>query len=171
MILSSDVLVERLYTVEGNLDELSDLLIRTVDDGASVGFLFPLTSEEAQNYWKTVLSPEVILLVATCDGRIVGSVQLHVSTKQNGSHRAEIAKLMTHPAYRRRGIGRLLMGKAEEIAKAEGESLIILDTREGDPSNILYISMGYSKAGRIPNYAKSPNGELAATIYYYKDNH
>ncbi|SFJ81516.1 Acetyltransferase (GNAT) family protein [Thermoflavimicrobium dichotomicum] len=75
---------------------------------------------------------------------------------------------MTHPNYRRNGIGRLLMQKAEERAKQEGRSLLVLDTREGDPSNHLYTSIGYIQAGRIPNYAKSATSELHATIFYYK---
>ncbi|QUG41953.1 GNAT family N-acetyltransferase [Psychrobacillus sp. INOP01] len=162
--------IERLYTIEDYLEELSELLIKTVEDGASIGFLSPMESLVALNYWKTVLSPEVTLLVAKSNNKIVGSVQLHLSTKQNGSHRAEIAKLMTHPKYRRSGIGRLLMQKSEEIARNEGRSLIVLDTREGDPSNFLYTSLGYSRAGRIPDYAKSVNGELAATIFYYKNH-
>lgn len=99
---------------------------------------------------------------------IVGSVQLHLSTKANGTHRAEIAKLMTHSNYRRNGIARSLMQKAEDRAKQEDRSLIVLDTREGDPSNLLYTSMGYIQAGRIPSYAISANGELHATIFYYK---
>nr|WP_188645914.1 hypothetical protein [Marinithermofilum abyssi] len=65
-------------------------------------------------------------------------------------------------------VGRSLMQKAEERVKQEGRSLLVLDTREGDPSNHLYTSMGYIRAGRIPNYAKSANGELHATIFYYK---
>lgn len=128
----------------------------------------PLKLSEATRYWEHVLSPEVILFIATTNNRVVGSVQLHLCTKQNGGHRAEIAKLMTHPEYRRHGIGRLLMNKAEERARQEGRSLLVLDTREGDPSNLLYASIGYIQAGRIPEYARSATGELHATIYYYK---
>jgi ribosomal protein S18 acetylase RimI-like enzyme len=60
------------------------------------------------------------------------------------------------------------MQRAEEIAQKEGRSTIVLDTREGDPSNLLYSSLGYFLAGSIPNYAKSANGELHVTNYYYK---
>ncbi len=56
---------------------------------------------------------------------------------------------------RRNGIGQLLMQKAEEKAKQKDRSLLVLDTREGDPSNNLYTSLGYIQAGRIPNYARS----------------
>ena len=44
----------------------------------------------------------------------------------------------------------------------------MLDTREGDPSNTLYKSLDYQEAGKIPEYAISPNGNLDATVIYYK---
>jgi ribosomal protein S18 acetylase RimI-like enzyme len=149
-------------------EELSSLLIQVVEDGASIGFLPPLNRSEANAYWESVESPEVILFAAHINGELAGSVQLHLCTKQNGRHRAEIAKLMTSPSYRRKGIGRLLMQAAEEQAKQEGRTLMVLDTREGDPSNLLYASMGYVEAGRIPGYAKSADGQLHATVFYYK---
>lgn len=75
---------------------------------------------------------------------------------------------MTHPNYRLRGIGRLLMQKAEGRARHDGRTLLVLDTREGDPSNILYTSLEYIEAGRIPGYARSADGNLDATVFYYK---
>ena len=60
------------------------------------------------------------------------------------------------------------MQKAEERAKQENRSLIILDTREGDPSNRLYKSLEYQEVGKIPEYAISPSGDLDATVIYYK---
>ncbi|KGR74375.1 GNAT family N-acetyltransferase [Ureibacillus sinduriensis] len=164
----SSVKIEQLLTVEAHIVELSNLLIQTVEDGASIGFLPPLHPTEANEYWKDVLNTETILLVAKIDNHIVGSIQLHLNTKQNGSHRAEIAKLMTNPNYRRMGIGRQLMKQAEERAKREGRTVLVLDTREGDPSNLLYSALGYIEAGKIPYYAKSANGELHATVFYYK---
>jgi ribosomal protein S18 acetylase RimI-like enzyme len=168
IMLVRDVKIEQLKSIGEHTGELSELLIQVVEDGASIGFLPPLKFSDAKEYWENVLNPEVILFVAKINNQIVGSVQLHLCTKQNGAHRAEIAKLMTHPNYRRQGIGRSLMQKAEERAKQEGRSLLVLDTREGDPSNHLYTSIGYIQAGRIPSYAKSANGELHATIFYYK---
>ncbi|HYK73017.1 MAG TPA: GNAT family N-acetyltransferase [Pseudoneobacillus sp.] len=155
--------------MEEYLDRLTELLILTVEDGASIGFLPPMQDSDAIEYWESVLGPDVILYVAELNNKIVGSIQLHLCTKPNGEHRAEIAKLMTHPHFRRKGIGRALMEKAEERAKAEGRSLLVLDTREGDASNELYASLGYVQVGKIPQYAKSANGELHATIIYYKN--
>jgi ribosomal protein S18 acetylase RimI-like enzyme len=166
--VSSEVKIEQLVSVDDYRDELCELLIKVVEDGASIGFLPPLDLTEASIYWENVINPEVILYVAKVNNEIVGSIQLHLCGKQNGAHRAEIAKLMTHPDFRRRGIATLLMNQAEQRAQQEGRSLLVLDTREGDPSNSLYISRGFVQAGRIPAYAKSADGELHATIFYYK---
>lgn len=166
--MAHEVVIEQLDTIGEHGDELAELLIRVVDEGASIGFLPPLSLADSMNYWESVPSSEVVLLVARINNLIVGSAQLHLCMKPNGSHRAEIAKVMTHPDYRRNGIGRALMLQAEQAAKQAGRSLLVLDTREGDPSNQLYASLGYVQAGRIPNYAKSADGSLSAKIFYYK---
>lgn len=162
------VVISRISRIDKWLNGLSELIIKVVEDGASIGFLPPFAHCEAEDYWKGVEDDNVILFVALISDTVVGSVQLQLSSKSNGLHRAEIAKLMTHPDFRRKGIGRALMKAAEKVAIQEKRSLLVLDTREGDPSNLLYSSLGYIKAGRIPNYAVSLNGNLDATIFYYK---
>ncbi|MFB5248993.1 N-acetyltransferase family protein [Bacillus mycoides] len=162
------IVIEEINRLDEDIEVLSELLKTVVDDGASIGFLPPLEGKEAAKYWQTVLAPEVILYVAKINNEVAGSVQLHLVTKPNGIHRVEICKLMTHPNFRRNGIGRSLMQKAEERAKQENRSLLVLDTREGDPSNRLYKSLDYQEVGKIPEYAISPNGELDATVIYYK---
>ena len=149
--------------------QLVELLIAVVDDGASIGFLPPLGRDEAERYWAGVLSRNVILLVAEEDGRIVGTAQLHLEPRANGCHRAEVAKLMVHPSARGRGLGRALMREVEAVAGRESRTLLVLDTREGDPSNALYRSLGYTVAGTIPRYARSTNGRLDASVFYYKE--
>jgi ribosomal protein S18 acetylase RimI-like enzyme len=163
-------LVIRSITKLGDreLSELSKLLIAVVDQGASVGFLPPLSRAEAVGYWRELLGPGIVLLVAEQEGRIVGTAQLHLALKANGSHRAEVAKVLVDPLCQRQGIGRALMTALEECAREEGRSLLVLDTRAGDVSNDLYRALGYVEAGRIPDYARSANGLLDATVYYYK---
>lgn len=151
------------------LAQLSELLIAVVTDGASIGFMPPLDLQEAEAYWQEVTKPDVLLWVALADHRIIGTVQLHLATKKNGLHRAEVAKLMVHPGFRKNGIAGKLMDTLEISAKSIGRSLLVLDTRSGDPSNLLYHSLGFAKAGVIPRYAKSSGGELHDTIFYYKE--
>lgn len=89
-----------------------------VDQGASVSFLAPLDRETARRYWSQVPGPGVVLLVAERDGVIIGTAQLHLATPPNGSHRAEVAKVLVHPAVQRRGIARRLMLALEEEVDA-----------------------------------------------------
>ncbi|MDP7989136.1 GNAT family N-acetyltransferase [Bacillus sp. MHSD_36] len=163
-----NLVIEEIKKINDDMEELSELLKTVANDEASIGFLPPLDQKESEKYWETVLAPEIILYVAKINNEVAGSIQLHLVTKPNGIHRAEICKLMTHPNFRRNGIGRSLMQKAEERAKQENRSLLVLDTREGDPSNRLYKSLDYQEAGKIPEYAISPNGSLDATVIYYK---
>lgn len=166
--MSDVVKIVELTSIDQTLDELSNLLVSVVEEGASIGFLPPLEIQESKEYWTSVIDPGVKLYVAMLNNQMVGSVQLHLCMKPNGKHRGEIAKLMTHPDFRRFGIGRSLMEKAEDRARQEGRTLLILDTREGDPSNHLYSSMGYKEVGRIPEFALSATGELDGTVIYYK---
>jgi ribosomal protein S18 acetylase RimI-like enzyme len=161
--------IEEIESIEPHIEQLSELLVNVVDDGASIGFLPPMKLSDAKQYWQSVINPDFKLFIAKIDEEIVGTIQVHLCTKQNGLHRAEIAKLMTGPNTRRKGVARTLMKAAEESAINEGRTLLVLDTREGDPSNLLYQSLGYIQAGRIPNFALSGKGELDTTVIYYKN--
>ncbi|HEY7205237.1 MAG TPA: GNAT family N-acetyltransferase [Methylomirabilota bacterium] len=147
------------------------LLRDVVDDGGSVGFLPPLAADDAREYWESVAAALKEggrrLWVAREDGAIVGTVQLDLERRANGRHRAELIKLMVHPRARRRGVARALMLAAQDEARRLGRRTLVLDTRQGDPSEALYRSLGWSFAGAIPQYARSGNGELHATALYY----
>jgi ribosomal protein S18 acetylase RimI-like enzyme len=153
---------------EREIGALAEVLIGVVEAGASVGFLPPLSRDEARAYWRGVLAPDIRLLIAENETGIVGTAQLALATRANGRHRAEVSKVLVHPNAQRQGIGRALMEALEPIARREDRSLLFLDTREGDPSNRLYRSLGYLEAGRIPDYARSADGSLHATLFYYK---
>jgi hypothetical protein len=60
------------------------------------------------------------------------------------------------------------MAAVETEAQRAGKSLLVLDTREGDPSNDLYARAGFEQGGRIPNWARDSAGILSATIFWYK---
>ncbi|KAA0549117.1 GNAT family N-acetyltransferase [Bacillus sp. BGMRC 2118] len=170
MSLLNGVEILEVTQIQNVKAELSRLLIQVVEDGASIGFMPPLSLSVSMEYWDEVQrQSNVILLIAKVDNQIVGSVQLHLVMKENGVHRAEIAKLMTHPAYRRYGIGRSLMEALENRAFLENRTLLVLDTRAGDPSNSLYTKLNYIRVGEIPKFAISDNGQLHSTVLYYKD--
>lgn len=154
------------------LPELVAMLEDAVGGGASVGFLLPLADGELEAYWSGVIAAvrggAKALLVARRGGRIVGSVQVAYEPRANGSHRAEIQKLLVLRAARRQGLGEALMRAAESAARARGRTLLVLDTREGDDGERLYERLGFQSAGVIPRYARSVEGHLEGSRFMYK---
>jgi len=156
------------------VEELGELLLACVADGASVGFIEPFTLTEATAYWRrkvlpSVMGREVVMLVAETDGHIVGTVQLDHDTMPNQRHRAEVRKLLVHPDFRRRGIARTLMADIEGHARALDRSLLTLDTRTGDAAEPLYRDLGFETAGVIPQYCRDTRTpRLDATTVMYK---
>jgi ribosomal protein S18 acetylase RimI-like enzyme len=153
------------------LPALIHLLQDAVNNGASIGFLPPLSEQEARDYWTTIIAQieqgSRLLLVALERDQIVGSVQLELVTKPNAPHRAEVQKLMVHTSHRGQGIGRALMLALEEAARSEGRTLLVLDTREGDIAEALYRKLGYVYAGTIPQYVISEDGTFSSTLLFY----
>jgi acetyltransferase len=173
------VLIERLNADQAReiLPDLVELLQDVVNSGGTIGFMPPVSSEEASRYWQDVIQtlrgPLRVLVVArdgnTRDGgAVIGSAQLDLCGRSNGLHRAEVMKVMVHSEHRKKGIGAQLMRAIEAQAKLEGRSTLVLDTRDGDDGVRLYEREGYVAAGVIPEYARSADGSLHATVYMYK---
>ncbi|ETR94805.1 GNAT family N-acetyltransferase [Acinetobacter lactucae] len=151
---------------------LTLLLEDSVNNGASIGFLAPIEMNQVVNYWREVnhkLSQgNCRLWIAIQDGKIVGSVQLSLVSKKNGVHRAEVEKLMVLTSARKQGIATLLMSELENFSREKGLRLLVLDTREGDVSELLYSKIGFVRVGVIPSFALSSNGNYDGTAIYYK---
>lgn len=154
------------------IPDLAELVLDVVDGGASVNFMAGVTAAEASVWWEAadaVASGRSTAFVAMRGERIVGSVLLIRATQANAPHRAEIAKVLVHRDARRHGLGRRLMQAAEERARADGRWLLILDTVTGAPADRFYRSLGWQKAGVVPNFALEPDGRLVSTTYFWKD--
>ena len=160
--------------VEARLDELAGLLHACVDEGASINFIHPYSHADARRFWLKKVLPRIgddalTVMVAEQDGRIAGSVQLDCDTPPNQVHRADIKKLLVHPDFQRRGIGRRLMTEIENVALNLNRTLLTLDTRSGDKGEPLYHSMGFITAGIIPNYSRDArSNRLDAASFMYK---
>jgi ribosomal protein S18 acetylase RimI-like enzyme len=166
--------VRRLDATEARarIDELAAVLADCVAGGASVSYMEPFTHEqacEAFAAWADDVERETrLLLAAFLEGTVVGTVQVVYATPPNQPHRADIAKLLVHRRARRQGVAERLMEHAERHARAEGKTLLVLDTVTGDDAERLYTRLGWTRVGVIPNYALYPDGRPCDTTVFWK---
>ncbi|CRK58413.1 GCN5-related N-acetyltransferase [Alloactinosynnema sp. L-07] len=149
-----------------DVDGLADVLLDCVAGGASVGFLDTLTQAEAVAWWSGALAqPDTLTWVARDGGRVVGAVRLLLVANPNGTHRAEVAKLLVHRDARGRGCAGKLLDALEEAARELNRTLLILDTHTGSPAEGLYERRGWKRVGTVEDYATTPDGGLIATTF------
>jgi ribosomal protein S18 acetylase RimI-like enzyme len=173
--MNDDVTVRRVGPNEAAacVDALADLLIDCVEGGASVGFMLPLPREKALAFWRGVADAvarreRVLLIAEDGAGQVVGTVQFIVSLPDNQPHRADVAKMIVHRSARRRGIAQRLMMALDAAARAEGRTVLVLDTVTGGAAERLYERAGWQRVGSVPNYALMPDGAFCGTTFFHK---
>jgi GNAT superfamily N-acetyltransferase len=167
--------IRRLDTreLQEHLDALAAVLADCVAGGASVSYMAPFPPEQARTAFEGMAAEveqgrRLVLAAFTDDGELVGTVQVILASPPNQPHRGEIAKLLVHRSARKRGIAQLLMKQAELEARAEGKTLLVLDTVTGDAAERLYARLGWTRVGVIPNYALYPDGRPCDTTVFFK---
>ena len=60
------------------------------------------------------------------------------------------------------------MEYAEQVSRAAGKTLLVLDTATGDDADKLYIRLGWTRLGVIPWYAMYPDGTWGDTTFFWK---
>jgi len=155
-----------------HLDGLAAVLEDCVEGGASVSYMAPFSHEQAREAFAGFAADAEqgrrLILAAFDDGELVGTVQVVLAVPPNQPHRGDIAKLLVRRSARRRGIAERLMEEAERAARAEGKTLLVLDTVTGDAAERLYARLGWQRVGVIPNYALYPDGRFCDTTVFFK---
>jgi ribosomal-protein-alanine acetyltransferase len=104
-----------------------------------------------------------VSLVARVSGIIAGFIigMIYVDRKALSAH---ILTIDVSPAYRRRGIGQMLLEEIERIFREKGVKTSHLEVREDNAVAInLYRKLGYENVGQLRNYYGNANG-----IYFKK---
>lgn len=111
---------------------------------------------EGADGWRAEVTPEKVrpphgaFLVARLDGDAVACGGI----KRYDEATAEVKRMYTAPAGRRRGIARALLTRLEDEARALGYSMIRLETGTAQPEAMrLYESMGYEPIDNYGRYA------------------
>jgi len=158
--------------LDEHVDALARILYDCVAGGASVSYMAPFSHEQARGAFAGFAAEAErgsrLILGAFAEGELVGTVQVILALPPNQPHRGEIAKLLVHRLARRRGVARRLMEHAEAEARAEGKTLLVLDTVTGDGAERLYEGLHWTKVGVIPGYALYPDGRPCDTTVFWK---
>jgi GNAT superfamily N-acetyltransferase len=102
----------------------------------------PRAAENVRELCKTGADP---ILLAAADGQVVGLLAAHLCRMlQYASPVMRVTALVVDRRARRRGVGRLLMERAEQIAAAAGCELIELTSAMNRAdAHAFYCSLGY----------------------------
>jgi predicted N-acetyltransferase YhbS len=86
-----------------------------------------------------------LVLVAVNDAGVpIGWIQAHASRVLESGFRVEIAGLIVSPDARRSGVGRALVGRAEEWARTLGaEAIVVRSNVQRIESHAFYPALGY----------------------------
>ena len=167
--------IRQLTAAEGRqqVEALAAVLLDCIAGGASVSFMTSLSKVDAESFFEKGLAEvqqgDRILLAAFLDSKLVGTVQIVTATPPNQPHRADVAKLLVLRSARGQGVASQLMKQAEEAGRMAGKTLLVLDTVTGGTAEKLYLRLGWTRVGVIPNYALYPDGTPCGTTIFYKE--
>ena len=172
--MAGQVEIRRLAGAElrEQLDALAAVLHDCVAGGASVGYMAPYSHADALSAFEGFAAEAErgrrLILAAFADGELVGTAQVVLELMPNQPHRGEVAKVLVRRSARGRGIAGLLMERAEDEARAEGKTLLVLDAVTGGDAARLYDRLGWTTVGVVPNFALYPDGRPCDTTYFWK---
>lgn len=172
---SSGITVQRLTAEKAHAlaPSLASVLVDCVNGGASVGFMAPLSPDRATRFWEQVAdgvarNDRALLAAFDEHGEVCGTVQVVYAGPENQPHRADISKMLVHRRARRRGVAQQLMAAADEAARTDGKTVLVLDTVTGSDAERLYQRAGWTRVGSVPKYALMPDGQFCSTTFFCK---
>ncbi|MFD8868848.1 GNAT family N-acetyltransferase [Streptomyces sp. NPDC059590] len=145
---------------EGLLARTHRMIQAVTETGGAIGYLTPPDRAETDAWLHGVLADvrtgdAALALATSADGsdEVLGcALWRRRAAVASYRHSAEIQQVMTHPAARGRGIGRLLVSALIDDVRAAGLELLILGVRGNNHGAIaLYEDLGFREWGRLPS--------------------
>src|SRR5436190_24311140 len=120
----------------------------------------PISPQRAQEVWNQICSSEYVQCIgAEADGRIVASCMLTITPNLTGGGRAYglVENVVTHPDYRRRGIGKFMLRRALDIAwEGDCYKVMLLTGRKTEQVHKFYQSAGFVWGLKVGYVARRP---------------
>jgi ribosomal protein S18 acetylase RimI-like enzyme len=151
---------------------LAAILIACVDNGAAVGFLKPLASAKAREFWRRAASGvgagTRVLVGAWRGGILLGAGTLDLTTPETQVHRAHLQVILVDPACRRSFLGRQILHALEQAAAARARTLLTAEVPAGEAGESLFRRAGWTQAGLIPSFSQDPDGAAHPAVSFWK---
>jgi GNAT superfamily N-acetyltransferase len=129
-------------------------VFREYADGLAVDLCFQGFEAELANLPGEYAEPEGALLLAFADEQLAGCVAMRRLVNVDHANACEMKRLFVRRAFRRFGLGRILVQALMDRATAAGYSAMLLDTLdEMESARQLYASLGFVD---VPPYYYNP---------------
>lgn len=158
---------ETLSTENGRYSPRITVRIATREDLSHAARIFEESFTGSYRYWSLRLLKVLEVLIAEMEGKVVGAAELYATEVEGFGKVGVISFIAVDKAYRRKGVGRELVRRAESLFRSKGCRYSAASTRSGNTASIgLFKSLGYSLHER-----GDPTFEaLEAPLYAYEDD-
>ena len=112
---------------------------------------YPSAPAQVQNRLaEASVSLHTVIFVAESDTQVVGALSFHrIPLFHTDGFLGRITSLVVSPTFQRRGVGRLLVAAAEELARAHGCGRVEVTSGEHRPeAHAFYECLGYQPVSR-----------------------
>ncbi len=116
-----------------------------------------------QSFWEEASNEQAYYLLAISDGEIIGYAGAWLVLDE-----AQVTNIAVAPAWRGRGVGRLLLTELIARVKVQGAVRMTLEVRPSNTAALaLYDALGFQDCGRRPGYYQD-NDEDAVIMWKMK---
>ena len=88
---------------------------------------------------------------------------------RQGVEEEELLLLAVAPQYRRSGLATRLLASFAAAARSRGALRLLLEMRQGNPAESLYLRHSFQPIGRRPNYYRTPASGRLDAITFVRD--
>jgi GNAT superfamily N-acetyltransferase len=132
----------------GLSDIMADITFRLYPEDAENG-IFPTTTEE--------LAQHGVLVIARIDGEAAACGALMVHAAVDGLDVLEVKRMLVLPAFRGRGLSRLVLNRLEKVARQRQMQKLVLMCGPRQPEALrLYESHGFVRRSAYGKHTEHP---------------
>lgn len=121
---------------------------------------------------------EDALVIGNCHYRLIGAASgdpepgdpaAGFYLSRHGYEEEELLLFAVDPAWRRRGLGLILLGRFAEDARTRGARRLLLEMRRGNPAEALYRRFGFQPIGERPKYYRTREGGTIDALTFARE--